>query len=54
MIMRQAQSNIDMAASEVNMRGDYAKSLYRQQRMHEIEMAKKFSLSLTCIIFFFI
>ena len=54
MIMRHAQSNIDMAASEVNMRGDYAKSLYRQQRMHEIEMAKKFSLSLTCIIFFFI
>ena len=53
-IMRNAQSSIGMAASEVNMRGDYAKSLYRQERMHEIEMVKKFTLSLSCIIFFFI
>ncbi|MGN0282813.1 MAG: LptF/LptG family permease [Prevotella sp.] len=53
-ILRSAQASIDMAAAEVNMRGDYAKALYRQQRMHQIEMAKKFSLSFTCIIFFFI
>ncbi|MCR4602775.1 MAG: LptF/LptG family permease [Prevotella sp.] len=47
---RQAQQGL----SEVSMRGDYAKVLHRQERMHLLEIIGKFTLALSCIIFFFI
>ena len=53
-IMRTASSNVEMKASEMSMRGDYAYALNRQERLHQLEMIKKFTISLQCILFFFI
>jgi lipopolysaccharide export system permease protein len=36
------------------MRATYAKALHRRTRTHEIQAIKKFTLSFTCLIFFFI
>jgi lipopolysaccharide export system permease protein len=47
---RQAQ----MAANDVMIKADYAKVLHRQERMHVIEAIGKFTLALSCVIFFFI
>jgi lipopolysaccharide export system permease protein len=43
-----------MAANDLEFRADYSSNLSRRERNHEIEAIKKFTLSLTCIIFFFI
>ena len=47
---RQAQ----MAFNDLLMKADYANYLFRQERMHLIEAIGKFTLALSCIIFFFI
>ena len=47
---RQAQS----ARNDVLMKSDYAKFLHRQERLHLLEVIGKFTLALSCIIFFFI
>jgi len=47
---RQAQ----LSSNEIMMKGDYAKALHRQERLHELEVIGKFTLALSCIIFFFI
>jgi len=47
---RQAQN----AANDLVMRADYSKFLNRQERTHRIEVIGKFTLALSCIIFFFI
>ena len=47
---RQAQ----MASNDVEMKSDYANHLFRQERTHLIEAIGKFTLALSCIIFFFI
>jgi lipopolysaccharide export system permease protein len=47
---RQAQS----AVSDLMMKADFAKYFNRQERMHQIEAIGKFTLALSCIIFFFI
>mgnify|MGYP002854342709 CR=1 FL=1 len=47
---RQAQN----AVSDLVTKGDYAKYMSRQERMHEMEAIAKFTLALQCIIFFFI
>ena len=47
---RQAQS----AVNDLAMKSDYAKYLNRQERQHVIEVISKFTLALSCIIFFFI
>lgn len=49
-----ALSAIQMDASDIAMKGDYTKALDRVERTHEIEAINKVSLSLSCIIFFFI
>ena len=42
------------AVGDLVMKGDYSKYLNRQERLHEIELIGKFTLALSCIIFFFI
>jgi lipopolysaccharide export system permease protein len=52
--VRNAMNAMQMATSDIEFKGDYAKSLHRNYRNHMTEAIKKFTLSLTCIIFFFI
>ena len=47
---RQAQN----AANDLDMKSDYAKYFNRNERIHMIEAIGKFTLALSCIIFFFI
>ncbi|MDE6688995.1 MAG: LptF/LptG family permease [Prevotella sp.] len=47
---RYAQS----ALNDVTMKADYAQYLHRQTRLHQMETINKFTLALSCIIFFFI
>ena len=47
---RQAQN----AANDLDMKSDYAKFFNRNERIHMIEAIGKFTLALSCIIFFFI
>jgi lipopolysaccharide export system permease protein len=47
---RQAQN----AATDVEMKSDYAYHLNRLERVHALEAIGKFTLALSCIIFFFI
>lgn len=49
-----ALNNAQMDAADIAMKGDYTKSLWRVERTHEIEAINKISLSLSCLIFFFI
>ena len=49
-----ALNNVQMDAADIAMKGDYTKSLRRVERAHEIEAINKISLSLSCLIFFFI
>lgn len=49
-----ALSAVQSALIDMEMRATYAKSLHRYYRTHQLEAIKKFTLSLTCIIFFFI
>ena len=53
-ISRIALSSIGMNAAEISMKGDYSYTLNRQLRTHQIEAIGKITLSLACIIFFFI
>ncbi len=56
--LRQATKNAarqaQMASNDVANKADYAKFLFRQERTHLIETIGKFTLALSCIIFFFI
>ena len=47
---RQAQTTL----GDVAMKAEMAKYNFRQERMHEIELVGKYTLALSCIIFFFI
>lgn len=53
-ISRSALSSIGMNAAEITMKGDYSYAINRQERLHEIEAYGKITLSLLCIVFFFI
>ena len=52
--VRSALNSMQMSMTDLEMKADYAQSLHRRTRTHEIQAIKKFTLSLTCIIFFFI
>ena len=52
--MRTAINNAQSIATDLEMKGTYAKSLHRYFRTHQIQAILKFTLALTCIIFFFI
>lgn len=49
-----ALNYVQMDAADIAMKGDYTSSLWRVERNHEIEAINKISLSLSCLIFFFI
>ena len=52
--VKSALSSVQSAKMDVEMKSDYARSLHRYYRHHQIEAIKKFTLSLSCLIFFFI
>ncbi|WP_288286519.1 LptF/LptG family permease [uncultured Prevotella sp.] len=53
-VARQAARQAQNALSDVEMKSDYAKYQNRLERVHLLEAIGKFTLSLSCIIFFFI
>ena len=53
-VAREAARQAQTAASDCAMKADYAGYLSRQERLHEIELIGKFTLALSCIVFFFI
>ena len=52
--VKNAMNNVQMSMSDLEMKGVYAKALHRRTRTHQIQAILKFTLALTCIIFFFI
>ena len=52
--VRNALNSMQMSVTDTDFKGEYAKALHRNYRTHMTEAIKKFTLSLTCIIFFFI
>lgn len=52
--VKEAMSTIRMCTSELEMKGSYTQSLNRNERTHRIEAINKITLSLSCLIFFFI
>ncbi len=52
--VKEAMSTIRMCTSELEMKGSYTQSLNRNERTHRIEAINKVTLSLSCLIFFFI
>lgn len=54
MIMQQVGGRVNTAKSELEFRSSAPDALYQLEREYKIEMVNKFTLSLTCIIFFFI
>ena len=53
-VMRQAASDAQLANSNLEFKSEYSYYLNREERMHQMEAINKFTLSLSCIIFFFI
>ena len=53
-IVRGAMSTLSSQLTLMSMKGDYSYTLNRQLRTHQIEAIGKITLSLACIIFFFI
>ena len=52
--VRNAMNSMQMSMTALELKSEYAKALHKRTRTHQIEAIKKFTLSLTCIIFFFI
>ena len=53
-IIKSAARQAQMGASEISTKADYSSYLFRQERSHLLELIGKFTLALSCIIFFFI
>ena len=53
-VKKSAARQAQIAFNEVSLKADYAKMLHRQERLHWLEVIGKFTLALSCIIFFFI
>ena len=53
-VVRQAVTDARMAYSNLEYKTEYSEWLNREDRMHQMEAINKFTLSLSCIIFFFI
>ena len=53
-VVQQAVGDAQMAYSELEFKKEYSFYLNREDRMHQMEAINKFTLSLSCIIFFFI
>jgi lipopolysaccharide export system permease protein len=52
--VRTALSSVQSAMTDMEMKIEYAKYLHRNYRSHQLEAIKKFTLALSCVIFFFI
>ena len=52
--VKSALSSVQSVKMDMEMKADYAFSLHRYYRHHQLEAIKKFTLSLSCLIFFFI
>lgn len=52
--VKEAMNSVRMRAMDTEMKGDYTKNLNRRLRTHQIEAINKVTLSLSCLIFFFI
>ena len=52
--VRSALNSMQIHMSDIEFKSDYAEALHRRTRTHQIEAIKKFTLSFTCLIFFFI
>ena len=53
-VMKMAVSDAQMALNDMEYKRDYSFYLNREDRMHQMEAINKFTLSLSCLIFFFI
>ncbi len=53
-IVQMAANDVQMVASDLEFKADYSFYLNREDRMHQMEAINKFTLSLSCLIFFFI
>ncbi len=53
-VVKAAIGEVRSHKMELNMRSDYTKGLHRTYRRHWIEAIKKFTLPISCLIFFFI
>lgn len=53
-VTKSALNAVQMDASDVSMKGDYTRSLGRTERTHELERIDKFTVALSCVVFFFI
>ena len=53
-VAREAAREAQNMLNDMNVKSDYASFLNRQERTHQIEAIGKFTLALSCIIFFFI
>ncbi len=49
-----AVNDAQMALSEMEFKTDYSRAMNRQDRVHQLEAINKVTLSLSCLIFFFI
>ena len=49
-----ALTRVQQVMTDMEMKMEYAKYLHRNYRQHQIEAIKKFTVSLSCLIFFFI
>ena len=54
MVMKAASSDAQAAERDLEYKRDYSFYLNREDRMHQMEAINKFTLSLSCLIFFFI
>ena len=54
MALKNGLNAMQMSATDLEFKSDYAQALHRRTRTHEIQAIKKFTLSFTCLIFFFI
>ena len=54
MAVKSALSSVQSAMTDMDMKMEYVKYLHRNYRRHQIEAFKKFTLALSCLIFFFI
>ena len=54
MVMQMAAQDSKSAMSDLEFKSEYSDYLNREERLHQMEAINKFTLSLSCLIFFFI
>ena len=52
--VKNALASVQSIRTDLDMKYEYERSLHRYYRHHQLEAIKKFTLSLSCLIFFFI